>query len=110
MQEALPLVLELWRSPECRRLLAATAWLSAVSGGFWLLAKVVGAITEMFSEFFFEEIWSALAIVYNIALAVLFSATLFAAASRGAETGELYLRRGVGLVILYLVLSAAYTD
>jgi hypothetical protein len=110
MEQLLPAALELWRSPECRRVVSIVAWLSAVSGGFWLLAKVMGAIVELFSELFFEELWAAFATLYNIVLAVFFSATLFAAASRGAGSGELYLRRGCGLVLLYLVLSAAYAD
>jgi hypothetical protein len=101
---------ELWRTPECRRFVASAAWLSAVSAGFWLLAKLVGAILEVFSELFFEELWDALATIYNVVLAVLFSATLFAAASRGAEAGELFLRRAIGFVIVYLVLSASYAD
>lgn len=101
---------ELWRTPECRRLAATAGWLSAVSAGFWLLAKLVGAMLEVFSELFFEELWDALATVYNVVLAVLFSATLFAAASRGAQAGELYLRRAIGFVILYLVLGASYAD
>lgn len=109
--DAVAALRELWRTPECRRFVASAAWLSAVSAGFWLLAKVMGAVVEIFSELFFEELWAALATVYNVVLAVLFSATLFAAASRGAEgAGELYLRRAIGFVIVYLVLSASYTD
>jgi hypothetical protein len=110
MTEFIAAASELWRTPECRRFVASAAWLSAVSAGFWLLAKLVGAILEVFSELFFEELWDALATVYNVVLAVLFSATIFAAASRGAEAGELYLRRAIGFVIVYLVLSASYAD
>lgn len=111
MEQLLPALQELWRSPECRRLAGAAAWLSAVSAGFWLLAKLMGAVVEVFSELFFEELWAALATVYNVALALFFSATLFAAASRGMEAGgELYLRRAIGFVIVYLVLSASYAD
>lgn len=111
MEAPLPALLELWRSPECRRLVEVVAWLSAVSAGFWLLAKLMGAVVELFSELFFEELWAALATVYNVVLAVCFSAALFAAASRGAEdAGELYLRRAIGFVIVYLVLSASYAD
>lgn len=111
MEPLHPALLELWRSPECRRLAGIVSWLSAVSAGFWLLAKLMGAVVEVFSELFFEELWTALATVYNVVLAVFFSATLFAAASRGAEgDGELHLRRGIGFIIVYLVLSASYAD
>lgn len=110
MEQLIPALQELWRTPECRRLVDIVVWLSAVSAGFWLLAKLMGAVVEVFSGLFFEELWTALATVYNVVLAVFFSATLFAAASRGVEAGELYVRRGVGFVIVYLVLSASYAD
>ncbi|MDX6771176.1 MAG: hypothetical protein SF051_16725 [Elusimicrobiota bacterium] len=105
MSEALlPALLEVWRSPECRRFVGAVAWLSSVSAGFWLLARGMGAAVEVFSELFWEPLWGAFATVYNITLAIFFAAILFAAA------GDQYWRQACGFVALYLSLSASYTD
>lgn len=110
MGPALAAAMEFWRTPECRRLVSIVTFLSSVSGGFWLLAKVVGAVFNLLEDLFFEELWAALATVYNIVLAIAFSAALFAAAWKGADPSQLFLREGCGLVLLYLVLSASYTD
>jgi hypothetical protein len=99
-----------WASPECRRWVSIVAFLCSVNAGFWLLAKVMGAVLELFSELFFEELWDALATLYNIALAVFFAAVLFAAAVKGAPASQLYWRQACGLILLYVALGAAYTD
>lgn len=91
-------------------LLDTIVWLSSVSGGFWLLAKAMGAAVDVFSELFWEPLWSAFAVLYNIALAVFFAAILFASATKGAPAGDLYWREACGFVVLYLALSSAYTD
>lgn len=85
-------------------------WLGAVNGGFWILARVAGFLVDLFSEFFWEEVWEALATVYNLALAVLFAAILFVSATRNSPGGDLIWRQACGFVMLYVALSAAYMD
>ncbi len=110
MEELLQAAVVVWRSPECRRLVDIIVWLSSVTGGFWLLARAMGAAVEIFAELFWESLWGAFATLYNIALAVFFAAILFASATKGAPAGDLYWREACGFVVLYLALSAAYTD
>ena len=93
-----------------KELFDAVVWLSSVSGGFWLLAKAMGAAVDVFSELFWEPLWSAFAVLYNIALAVFFAAILFASATKGVAAGDLYWREACGFIVLYLALSSAYTD
>lgn len=85
-------------------------WLCSVNAGFWILARVMGAFVDVFSELFWEEVWGALATVYNLALAVLFSAVLFASATKGAPAKDLLWREGCGFVLLYMALGASYMD
>lgn len=93
-----------------KELIDAVVWLSSVSCGFWLLAKAMGAAVDVFSELFWEPLWSAFAVLYNIALAVFFAAILFASATKGVAAGDLYWREACGFIVLYLNLSSAYTD
>lgn len=85
-------------------------WLCSVNAGFWILARVMGAFVDVFSELFWEEVWGALAIVYNLALALLFSAVLFASATKGAPAKDLLWRQGCGFALLYMALGASYMD
>ena len=84
MEDILAAVLVIWRSPEFKRVVDIFVWLGAVNAGFWILARVMGAFVDVFSELFLEELWSVIAILYNIALAVFFAAILFVSATKGA--------------------------
>lgn len=110
METLIPAARELWRSPEFQNLLQIFTFLGSINAGFWILARVMGAFVDVFSELFWEEIWSALAIVYNIALAVFFSAVLFVSATKGAPPKDLMWREMCGFVMLYIALGASYMD
>jgi hypothetical protein len=90
--------------------LAAFLWLSSINTAFWLLAQLAGALVSVLQEFTEEFLWEILATLYNLALAVLFSAIMFLSASRGVGPGSLRLREMCGFVLLYIALGAAYTD
>src|SRR5689334_19252647 len=102
--------LEIWRSPECKNVVSVFVWLASINGGFWILARVMGAFVDIFSELFLEELWSVIAILYNIALAAFFTAILFVSATKGAPAGDLLWRQACGFVMLYVALGAAYMD
>ncbi len=97
-------------TPEYRQILDIAVFLGSVNGGFWLLARAASGFLDIFSELFWEEVWSLIATVYNVALAVFFAAILFAAAVRSAPPETLYWRQAAGFVLLYLALGAAYMD
>jgi hypothetical protein len=103
-------LLVIWRSPEFKGVVSVFVWLGSVNGGFWLLAKAAGFLVDLFSEFFWEEVWEALATVYNLVLAVFFAAILFVSATNGAPPTDLVWRQACGFVMLYVALSAAYQD
>lgn len=96
--------------PDYRRYLDIFVFLGSVNGGFWLLARAASGFVDIFSELFWEELWSLVAILYNIALAAFFAALLFAAAIKGAPPKDLFWREACGFVMLYLALGAAYMD
>ncbi len=102
--------LEIWRSPEFRSVTGIFVWLCSINAAFWLLARVMSAFVDVFSELFWEEIWSVIATLYNIALAVFFSAVLFASATKGAAPKDLLWREACGFVMLYVALGASYMD
>lgn len=99
-----------WQDPQVRAPVRIFTWLGGINACFWLLAKIAGAFVGLFSELFWEPLWSVIAALYNIALAVLFSAVLFVAATHGAAPGDLLWRRSCGFVMLYVALGAAYFD
>ncbi len=101
---------EIYRSPEFKGVVGAFIFLGSINAGFWILATVMSSFVDIFSELFLEELWSVIAILYNIALAVFFSAILFVSATKGAAAKELLLRQGCGFVMLYIALGAAYMD
>ena len=92
MDEFLAAAITIWRSPEFKRVVDVFVWLGAINGGFWILARVMGAFVDVFSELFLEELWSVIAILYNIALAVFFSAILFVSATKGAPPSDVLWR------------------
>ncbi|UPT73828.1 MAG: hypothetical protein M0D55_18585 [Elusimicrobiota bacterium] len=96
--------------PEYRQVLDIFVFLGSVNGGFWLLARAASGFLDIFSELFWEDIWSLVATVYNVALAAFFAAILMAAARHGAAPADLYWRQACGFVMLYLALGAAYMD
>lgn len=110
MQELIPQLLAIWRSPQFQALVDVFVWLCSVNGGFWILARASGALINVFSEIVWEPLWSALAVLYNLALAAVFSAVIAASATYGAPAEDLLWRKMCGFVMLYLALSASYMD
>jgi hypothetical protein len=106
----LPALLALWRSPEFQSVLRVFIWLCTINAGFWILAKVVGAFLDIFSELFWEDVWAVLATIYNVVLAVAFAAVMFASAIKDAPAKDLLWREMCGFVLLYIALGAAYMD
>lgn len=102
--------LEIYRSPEFKGVVGTFVFLGSINAGFWLLAHVMSAFVDLFSELFLEELWSVVAILYNIALAAFFSAILFVSATKSAPAKDMLLRQGCGFVMLYIALGAAYMD
>jgi len=110
MDTLIPAFLEVWRSKGFQNVLHIFVWLCNINAGFWILARVMGAFVDVFSELFWEDLWSLLATVYNIALAVFFSAVIFVSATKGAPADDLLWREMCGFVLLYIALGAAYVD
>ena len=98
------------RSPELKSVAGVFVWLCSINAGFWILARIMGAFVDVFSELFWEDVWSALATAYNIALAVFFSAIIFVSATKGAPPKDLLWREMCGFVLLYTALGASYMD
>jgi len=110
MDTFLPAFLELWRSPKTQAVIQIFVWLCSINAGFWILARAMGAFVDVFSELFWEEIWGALATVYNIALALFFAAVIFVSAWKGAPPKDIFWREACGFVVLYMALGASYMD
>ena len=110
MDSLLPALLDIWRSEEFKSFLRVFVWLCSINAGFWILARVMSAFVDVFSEIVWEELWGAFATVYNIALAVFFSAIMLVSAMKGAPAKDLLWREGCGFVLLYVALGAAYMD
>ena len=110
METFIPAFRAVWRSQEFQSLLQISIWLCSINAGFWILARVMGTLVDVFSELFWEEVWGLFATVYNIALAVFFSAVLFVSATKGAPTNDLLWREMCGFVLLYIALGASYMD
>ena len=85
-------------------------YLCSINAGFWILARAMGAFVDVFSELFWEEIWGALATVYNIALALFFAAVIFVSAWKGASPKDVFWREACGFVLLYMALGASYME
>ena len=110
MDALLPAALHAWRSKEFQGVLQIFIWLCSVNAGFWILARAMGAFVDVFSELFWEEVWGALATVYNIALALVFAAVIFVSATKGAPAKDFLWREMCGFVLLYMALGASYMD
>ena len=110
MDAVLPAALEVWRSKEFQSVLQLFVWLCSINAAFWILARVMGAFVDVFSELFWEDVWSLLATIYNIVLAVFFSAVIFVSATKGAPAKDLMWREMCGFVLLYMALGASYMD
>jgi hypothetical protein len=102
--------LTVYRSPEFKGVMSVFVWLGSVNGGFWIMARVAGFLVDLFSEFFWEEVWEALATIYNLVLAIFFAAILFVSATKGAHPDDRVWRQACGFIMLYVSLSAAYMD
>lgn len=103
-------ILVVWRSPEFQSVFQVFVWLCSVNAGFWIMARVVGAFLDIFSELFWESLWGVLAALYNIVLAMFFAGVLFATAVHGAPPQDVLWREMCGFILLYLALGAAYMD
>lgn len=110
MDTLIPAFLEFWRSKGFQSVLQIFVWLCSINAGFWILARIMGAVVDVFSELFWEDVWGALATVYNIALAVFFSAIIFVSATKGAPPKDFMWREMCGFVLLYMALGASYMD
>lgn len=110
MDAILPAILHAWCSKEFQAVLQIFIWLCSVNAGFWILARAMGAFVDVFSELFWEEVWGALATVYNIALALVFAAVIFVSATKGAPAKDFMWREMCGFVLLYMALGASYMD
>lgn len=110
MEALIPAAVEFWRSKEFQDVLRIFVWLCSINAGFWILARVVSAFVDVFSELFWEDLWGAFATVYNIALAVFFAAIIFVSATKGAPPKDLMWREMCGFVLLYLALGASYME
>ncbi len=110
MDTILPAFLAFWESKDFQDILQIFVWLCSINAGFWILARIMSAFVDVFSELFWEEVWGALATVYNIALALLFSAIIFVSATKGAAPKDLMWREMCGFVLLYFALGASYMD
>ncbi len=110
MDTLIPAALELWRAKPTQSILQIFIWLCSINAGFWILARIMGAFVDVFSELFWEDLWGALATVYNIALAVFFAAIIFVSATKGAPPKDLMWREMCGFVLLYMALGASYMD
>lgn len=110
MDTFIPAFLEFWRSQDVQSVLQIFIWLCSINAGFWILARIMGAFVDVFSELFWEELWGAFATVYNLALAVFFAAILFVSATKGAPPQDVLWREMCGFVLLYMALGAAYMD
>ena len=102
--------LAFWRTKEFQGILQIFVWLCSINAGFWILARVMGAFVDVFSELFWEDLWGAFATVYNILLALFFSAVIFVSATKGAPHKDLFWREACGFVLLYMALGASYMD
>ncbi|MDD5303839.1 MAG: hypothetical protein PHS14_12125 [Elusimicrobia bacterium] len=103
-------LIEAWRSKGFQSVLQIFVWLCSINAGFWILARAMGAFVDVFSELFWEDVWGALATVYNIALALVFAAVIFASATKGALPKDFLWREMCGFVLLYMALGASYMD
>ncbi len=110
MDTIIPAILAVWRMKEFQNILGVFVWLGAINTAFWLLARAASGFVFLFNEILWEWLWNLVATAYNIALAVLFSAIIFLAATRAAAPDALLWREMCGFVLLYLALSAAYMD
>jgi len=91
-------------------LLQTFVWLCSINAGFWILARVMSAFVDVFSELFWEDLWGAFATVYNIALALFFAAIIFVSATKGALPKDVFWREACGFILLYMALGASYMD
>lgn len=110
MEAVFPAFLAVARSREFQSVLQIFVWLCSINAGFWILARVMSAFVDVFSELFWEDLWGAFATVYNIALAVFFSAIIFVSATKGAPPKDFLWREMCGFVLLYMALGASYMD
>jgi hypothetical protein len=106
----LPALLDVWKSKGFQNVLQIFVWLCSINAGFWILARVMSAFVDVFSELFWEDHWGAFATLYNIALAVFFAAIIFVSATKGSPPKDFLWREMCGFVLLYIALGASYMD
>ena len=54
MDTLIPRLLEIWRSSELQNVVQVFVWLCSINAGFWILARAMGALVDVFSELFWE--------------------------------------------------------
>ena len=110
MDKLLPVLRGLWSSAQFQGVFRLFVWLSSINTGFWILARVMSVFVDLFSDLFWEDVWDALATVYNVVLALLFSAVIFVSATKGAPARDVVWREMCGFLLLYITLGATYMD
>lgn len=91
-------------------MLDTVLWLCSINTMYWLLARGAGVLVNLFDESLWEGVWNVLVTLYNMLLAILFSAMIFLAAVQSAWPSSLMGRQMCGFVMLYVALGAAYLD
>lgn len=97
--------------PHVRPVLLGFLFLSATSGAFWFLSRLLGMVALRIHSSLDYSLAVLFAVFYNIALAVAFSGVMaLAIFKRTAGTDDMLAYQAAGFVFIYLVLSAAYSD
>ena len=86
-------------------------FLFGMSGGFWLLSKAAARVAVGIHHALDRSLADLFAVVYNLALAVLFSSVLVYAiyAERGGKD-DFLAYQAAGFVLVYVVLSSVYAE
>ncbi len=91
--------------------LRAAVFLFGISGAFWFASQVLSAAALKVHDALDHSLAALFAVSYNLALAVLFGAVMAAAVFRQAAGSALLLGyQAAAFVLVYFVLSAAYSD
>lgn len=97
--------------PWVREWLDVLVFLFGVSGAFWILSKAAGRLAAGIHAVLDRSLAELFAVVYNLALAVLFASVLVYSiyAERGGRANFLAYE-AAGFVLVYLVLGSTYAE
>jgi len=86
-------------------------FLGALSGDFWFLSALLGRVVLVVHDALDESLGALLAVAYNIALAVAFSAALASSIIiERAGSDYFYHYQAAGFAFAYVVLGAVYAE